>query len=132
MKRRSSPQDVAAANPEIPERLGESLLAAKGQTVPEISEETNNACPLLFEWLAPRKVKLPSARPGEKAVDAFMEPLLLISWDRRAGSWKWTISNKTLNYGCGGAITELSKSFEQIEELLRLGKINPRELKPLK
>lgn len=131
-RKKSSPDKLAILNPEMPEHLKKSIAEARTHTVPSIDDLTKKVCPHLFEYLSPRELKIEGDTEDARPKETFAEPLLMISWDRRAGTYKWSLMNKTINYGCGGSIIVLGNTIQEIEDCIAENRHCPRELKPIK
>jgi hypothetical protein len=124
--------DLAGVNPDLPKSLISSLTRAIGYKMPVPEPEVLKRFPLVMEYLSTRAIKVPSGEENGKPRDAFAEPLLMISWDRRAGSFKWNCSNKLMNFGCGGLLSmDPALWLEEIELCIKEDRHNPRELRPI-
>ncbi len=131
--KKSEPAEVASVNPEMPIHLATSLTLARTHMLPTFDEEHYNLWSRLIEYISPREVKLPGKTTEDRPRDAFSEPLLMISWDRRAGQFKWSISNKTLNYGCGGLLPiDPASWLAEVERQIDRNEHSPRQLKAVR
>lgn len=53
--------------------------------------------PQMLELMSPRLIRDPRWSGQGTAPLVLREPLLMVSWDRRAGAWKLSLSDKVLN-----------------------------------
>lgn len=87
--------------------------------MPYASIEEEAIVPLLFGWLTPLICNDPRYKGDGKPPKALREPLLMISWDRRGGFWKASISDKVLNVSGSGALKSLATALVDTETHLR-------------
>jgi len=117
---KDKPHRGAPANPsDLPESLAKVMLSASAGAVPYPSIEEEALCPELFKWLTPLIVNDPRYKGEGKPPKALREPLLMISWDRRIGAWKASISDKVLNLTGSGQIASLATTIVDVEKHLR-------------
>jgi len=81
----------------IPGTLQLLIAQAGAQVVPKLSNGDKEALEALWECLLPFKTDDPKHKGEGKPKQVWVEPLLMISWDRGLGKWKVAISHKTFN-----------------------------------
>jgi hypothetical protein len=103
---------------ELPEHLADAIEHAKKLIVPYPQGDEEIKLPNLFRWLTPMLVPDPKWNGQGKQKRVLREPLLLLSFDRRAGSWKVTLSDSTLNLGGSCVVHSLLDAFIDVEHLM--------------
>jgi len=105
MAKQKKPEDAGKPLPDV---LAALVTSAKAGTLPTAPHEDDTALRDVFDLLRPCMVpdRKWTGQGKQKAV--LREPLLMISWDRRARSWKGTITDKQLNLT--GSVYSLSIS----------------------
>jgi len=117
---KDKPKGGTPANPsDLPLELATVMESARAGAVPYPSLEEEASVPLLFKWLTPMIVTDPRYKGDGKAPKALREPLLMVSWDRRAGVWKASISDKVLNLSGSGYLKSLATALVDVEAHLR-------------
>lgn len=113
---------AAAANPsDLPEILAADVLRAETGCFPPLLDKEAELCPKLHSILAPMMVNDPNHRGKGDPRKVLREPLLMISWDRAAGLWKWSLTDKVLNVGWDGPLPSLVGIAEAVETCLVAG-----------
>jgi len=79
----------------IPEPLQVLIARAGAQTVPKLANGDKGALEALWQCLLPFKTDDPKHKGEGKPKQVWVEPLLMVSWDRGLGAWKVAISHKT-------------------------------------
>lgn len=110
--------------------IKEALLQASENSVPIPSSEELEKLPQLLWFLSPALVDDPKHRGSQKPPKVLREPLLLVSWDRGAGRWKWAISDKTLNLSMDAHVDNLLSLGEQIEAAIVAKKVRIKNVDP--
>jgi len=117
-------------SPDLPEFLAhvlDNVRQAKGPT-PTTEEEAH--LPRLFELLTPMMVADPRYRGEGKPPRVLREPMLLLSWDRRAGTWKCSITDKVLNVSTAIPVPTLLDALQAVERALASGQVIFSQRKP--
>lgn len=114
---------VASKTPDLPQVLADAVLRAELGCFPTFTDEERKKCPHLYEMLSPSLVNDPNHRGKGDPKKVLREPLLMISWDRLNGAWKWAVSDKILNIGGGGTLGTLIDVAGQIEAQLGSGTV---------
>lgn len=118
------------SNPDQVKVMREWIDLAREHGNPEPSAEEREKVPQTLAFLAPEVIPDPDHRGESKAKKVLREPLLMISWDRAAGRWKWAISDKVCRVQVGGHFDTLIAFSEQIERQLAEKKVFVKELDP--
>jgi len=119
---KDKPKGGTPANPsDLPDSLARVMESARAGAVPYPSIEEESMVPELFKWLTPMIVTDPRYKGEGKPPKALREPLLMISWDRRSGVWKASISDKVLNLSGSAGLKSLATALVDVEEHLRSG-----------
>jgi hypothetical protein len=100
---KSKPNGRPATNPDLPAILIGAVEHAEGILLPFPSEQEEKELPTLFQFMTPMVVNDPRYRGQGKTPRVLREPLLLLSWDRRQGAWKVSLSDKIFNLA--GSVT---------------------------
>jgi len=122
-------KDGLAVNPDLPDALAEAVRRAEGGLLPTATPTDEKDCPNLLAMLLPRSVRDPRHRGSGEPPPVLMEPLLMISWDRLNGRFKWVITNRILNTTGGMGLTQLSGLAEEIERQLGSGEVPWKAIK---
>lgn len=117
-------------SPDLPENLARIVVASKEGSLPNGTGDDKERLPLLLEFLTPMMVSDPRYRGEGKPPRALREPMLLLSWDRRAGSWKVSLTDKVLNVGGSILVPTLWGALEDVEKHMTGGRITFSERKP--
>lgn len=113
---------AAATNPnDLPEVLANDVLRAETGCFPPLLDKEQESCPKLWTLLAPSLVKDPNYQGKGEPRKVLREPLLMISWDRAAGLWKWSLGDKVLNVAWDGPLPSLVGIAEAVEACLLAG-----------
>jgi hypothetical protein len=102
---------LPATTPDLPTALAEYILSAGERSLPSITEEDAAQLSDLWEMMRPCLVLDPRYRGQGDPPKVLREPLLMISWDRRAGGWKISISDKVLNLAGSMPVTCLANAL---------------------
>jgi hypothetical protein len=89
--------DARPSQPDIGPVLAHVVEQGQQLHLPDPSEEERSAIGQLLELMSPRLIRDPRWSGQGQAPLVLREPLLMVSWDRRAGAWKLSISDKVLN-----------------------------------
>lgn len=121
MARKAQGLNGSAPNPpDLPETLAAALLRAREGTFPTPTQEEETQLPNLFQLLCPMMVNDPSHRGKGDPRKVLREPLLMISWDRLAATWKLALGDKVLNISGSvpvrGLLTALSDAERHLAE----------------
>lgn len=122
-------REAPSIPPDLPESLAESVLAAKEHAGPVPGPEEAERLKAVLEHLVPRKLRIPPKDDHSVARDVWCEPLLSLSWDKRAGHWKWAISNRQLNVRVSGYLGKLDDALLQIEAALQSRNVQVSRIK---
>jgi len=90
-------KDRPAMTPDLPDVLGNALARARAGTSPPYTDQDEAHVPQLWQFLEPRLVADPRYKGNGSAGKVLREPMVMLSWDRLSGSWKWTLTDKVLN-----------------------------------
>jgi len=122
-------KDGLAVNPDLPKALAAAVTRAETGLLPTATADDEKECPNLLEMLCPRVVKDPRHKGSGDPPNVLMEPLLMISWDRLNGRFKWVITNRILNTTGGLGLTQLSGLAAEIERQLASGEVPWKAIK---
>lgn len=126
---RRKPDGVAVSQPDLPEFLADSITRAEQGCFPTFTDEERERCPTLHSVLSPQLINDPNHKGKGDPKKVLREPLLMISWDRATGSWKWAIGDKMLNTSWAGPLPTIVGIAEQIELCLTEGRFSVRKKK---
>jgi hypothetical protein len=105
---------------QLPERFAAWKASAEEHRIPEPDCNDAIALPELFALLSPCTIKDQRYRGEGKIPHVLTEPLLMISWDRAAGCWSWSVGIKQLNIRLSGKSETLLRLLEEAnDQLLR-------------
>jgi len=104
---RKKGEAVASVDPDLPEFLAQSLVRAEEGCFPTFTDEERKICPILHSLLSPQLINDPKHKGQGDPRKVLREPLLMISWDRAGGAWKWAITDKLLNTNWLGTLPTL-------------------------
>jgi len=122
-------KEKPTVNPDLPEMLVQAMEGARKLCVPFPTEEEEAEIPNLFGFLSPAIVSDPRYKGDGKPPRVLREPLMLISWDRRGGCWKVSLSDKVLNLGGSVGSGQLLRCLLVAEADLRSGSFRWSERK---
>lgn len=105
------------------------ISQARDNYSPPQDDADRAGLPLLFDLISPRLVPDPHHNGPHEPRKVLREPLLMVSWDRGQGRWKWAISDKMLNFSLTGSTERLSGLLESIESQVRAGTVGVRTIK---
>jgi len=108
--------------PELPANLSSIVERAEANSKPEPTEEASKVYPHLWETLSPMRVAEPKAASEGRTKMVLREPLLMVSWDRGNGCFKWVVTDKVLKFSLSGVLTDLTALASEIEEQIVSGK----------
>jgi len=97
---------------------------------PEPTDEEKSKVPQLLAFLSPELIDDPDHRGDHRAKRVLREPMLMVTWDRSAGRWKWSVSDKVCRVQVGGYFDGLIAFSDQIEAQLAEKKCWVKELEP--
>jgi hypothetical protein len=103
---------------------------AHENSCPRPSAEELENCPELIAWLAPEVVDDPDHKGTQKPRRVLREPMLMVTFDRGAGQYKFTITDRVCRTQVGGNFSSLMSFSSEIERLLRERKVWVKELEP--
>jgi len=98
----------------IPGTVQGLVSRAKAQVVPKQAKGDKEALPALWECLLPFKTDDPKHKGEGKPKQVWVEPLLMVSWDRGLGAWKVAVSHKTFG------ITTSTLSEQLVDSLVAM------------
>jgi hypothetical protein len=87
-------------------------------------QEEFHAIPQLLELMSPRLIRDPRWSGQGTAPLVLREPLLMVSWDRRAGAWKLSLSDKVLNVSGSCLVVDLLTALVEGERGITEGRWN--------
>jgi len=122
MAKSKSSKDGQAITPDLPDVLKLVKNQADENSVPIPSAEESASLAKLLELITPLVVSVPVKGSVDKTVRNLREPLLMISWDRGCGAWKWAVNDRVLKYTIYGHLHSLVGLAEGIEACLVSGK----------
>jgi hypothetical protein len=112
------------SQPELPPVLAHVVAEGQKLLLPHPSPEEESGISELFELMSPRLIHDPRWSGQGTAPLVLREPLLLVSWDRRAGAWKVSISDKVLNVAGSCLVPSLLDLVGMTNALIVAGKIS--------
>jgi len=115
---------------ELPEIFEALISRARDNHTPPVNDQDQQLCPTLHQLLSPRLVDNPEYNGNGTPNKVLREPLLMLSWDRAAGMWRFSLSDKVLNFSCSGNVSCLSASIAEIEAAVASGKTTFKMVKP--
>jgi hypothetical protein len=122
-------KDPHANPPDLPEMLATVIENARSVLLPVAELQGDIELSTLFGFLSPMVIKDPRYRGDGKAPRVLREPLLLTSWDRRAGRWKCSLTDKVLNVSGSCLVSSLCGSLMDLDTELRNGSFQWSERK---
>lgn len=127
---KAKPGSAAAANPDdLPEILASSVVRAESGCFPPLLDKEEETCPKLFSLMAPMLVNDPTFKGKGDPRKVLREPLLMVSWDRASGLWKWSLTDKVLNTSWDGPLPSLVGIAEAVEACLTEGRYRVKKKK---
>jgi hypothetical protein len=111
-------------------RLKQWMETAHLNSYPKPTAEEEEQCPELIAWLAPEVIDDPDHRGSQKPRRVMREPMLMVTFDRSSGSYKFVITDKVCRTQVGGNFSSLLSFSNEIERLLREKKVWVKELEP--
>jgi len=121
---------AAAPNPsDLPEALAADVLRAASGCFPPLLDKEQELCPKLHSILGPMMVNDPAQAGKENPRKVLREPLLMVSWDRAGGLWKWSLTDKVLNLAWDGPLPSLVGIAEAVEACLVEGRYRVKRKK---
>lgn len=127
MSRKRKAPDEAPITPELNGVLRAIRNQAEENFGPIPSSNEQEALKSLLELLSPQLVTVVIKGTDGKTQKQLREPLLMVSWDRGAGRWKWAVNDRTLKYTVYGHLESLLGLAEGIEQALREGKYQAKD-----
>lgn len=121
MAEKKKPGGTPANPSDLPDSLRKVVETAAAGAVPYPTLQEQADIPELFGWLTPMIVSDPRYKGEGKPPKALREPLLMISWDRRQGAFKGSITDKVLNVGGTCLLDDLAGAILRLERHLREG-----------
>jgi len=106
---------------ELPPLLMSAVMAAREKLKPAPNEQDQARLPNLLAYLTPFAMPDPKHTGEADAKMVLRESIALISFDRRTGSWKITLSDKLIGAGGSVACQSLSTCLQDVELLLANG-----------
>jgi len=103
----------------LPESLERLKLSAEEHSLPPLTEEMAQGCPLLWELLCPRWVPTGRRDGNGKMIKAWEEPLFSLSWSPSAGRYTWAVTLRALNIRVTGQLEGLDGLERKVEACLR-------------
>jgi hypothetical protein len=102
----------------IPGTLQGLIAQASKQITPKLSQGDKERLPALWECLLPFKTDDPKHKGEGKPKQVWVEPLLMVSWDRGLGQWKVAISHKTFSLTTSTVCPELHACLVAMNDAL--------------
>jgi len=127
---RKKADDTPAISPDLPEFLATVLDSVRQKSGPTPTLEEEEKIPTLFQLMTPMMVNDPRYKGEGKPPRALREPMLLISWDRRASTWKVSLTDKVLNISTAIPVPTLVDALQEVEKALAGGKVTFAQRKP--
>lgn len=119
--------------PSAPPDLKTVLIRAREKAVqgscPEPTAGDQEACPNLLAFLEPEVIRKIDWKGQGEAPRVLREPMIMLSWDRMAGRWKWGLSDKALNLSGLAYADTLSSAIADLESALAGDKVAWKEKK---
>jgi hypothetical protein len=119
---RTKPENKAPINPDLPTLLVGAVSQAANVALPYPNEQEEAEIPNLFQFLSPMVVSDPRYKGDGKAPRVMREPLMLTSWDRRAGCWRVSLSDKVFNLAGSLGVGGLLAAMLDVERAMAAGK----------
>lgn len=127
MTRKRKPGESPPITPELNGVLREIRNQAEENFGPIPGGAELEKCPKLLELISPGLVEVVIKGTDGKKRRELREPLLMVSWDRGAGRWKWAVNDRTLKYTVYGWLETFMGLAEGIEECLQTGKYQAKD-----
>jgi len=119
----AKPKQNGAANPpDLPEHLVAAMEHSKQLLIPTISQAEEEAIPTLFRFLTPMLVADPRYKGEGKPPKALREPTVFLTWDRRSGGFKVSLTDKVLNLTGSVVVVSLLSALTDVEKELASGR----------
>ena len=122
-------QPSAPINPDLPGILARAREKALAGSKADVSEDDARDVPLLVDFLGPRLIEKIDYKGQGDAPKVLREPMAMLSWDRLAGRWKWSLSDKALNIAGVTFTLSLGSSIADLERDFREDRIQWKERK---
>jgi hypothetical protein len=116
------------SNPDAEKAFKLAQEQALENAFPRPTDEERKRFPNLLWMVSPMLVPDPKFKGQGESPKVLREPLLMVSWDRTAGRWKWSLSDKTLNLSISGHLDSLDAIGEQIELSVASKRVGARML----
>jgi len=118
------------ASSEQIDRLRDWMELARLHGNPEPTEEEREKVPQTLAFLAPELIDDPDYKGLGSARKVLREPMLMVTWDRAAGRWKWSITDRVCRVQVSGFFDSLVAFSERIEQQLMEKNVMVKELDP--
>jgi hypothetical protein len=112
------------SQPDLPAVLTHVVEQGAHLHLPMPKQEELDAIPQLVELMSPRLIRDPRWSGQGTAPLVLREPLLMVSWDRRAGGWKLSLSDKVLNVSGSCLVVDLLTALVEGERGITEGRWN--------
>lgn len=123
--------DATNGKVSLPEIFLHWKESAEANRFPSRECEDATLLPNLFAFLSPAVIKDQRYKGEGKPPDCLTEPLLMLSWDRAAGQWAWSLSIKQLNIRLSGRVGNLGGVLGEIERQIQTKEVIVKEIKAL-
>lgn len=114
--------------PVIPEALRALRERAAAQVAPIIDQEEFQVLEHLLPLILPSIVEIPPRSEHGIPKQVLREPLMMVSWDRAFGRWKWSIVDRTFEVQTVGHVKTLLGLIEAANAQIGRGEINVKDL----
>lgn len=121
MGKRKRVAKVEVVDFELPPLLASAVMAAKEKLKPAPNDADESKLPNLLAYLTPFAMPDPRHKGDAEAKIVLRESIALVSFDRRTGNWKVTLSDKLIGAGGSVACQSLSTCLQDVELLLSNG-----------
>ena len=119
--------------PPNPPDLKAVLIRAREKAVagssPDPTADDSVNVPNLLSFLEPEIIRKIDFKGQGEAPRVLREPMVMLSWDRMAGRWKWGLSDKALNLSGLCYAGSLASAISDLEKALADDKVAWKERK---
>lgn len=101
---------------------------ARTQVAPVVNPEEEELIQDLLILLRPSIVRIAPKNEGGIVKEVLREPMLMVVWDRAAGRWRWSITDRTYEISTSGYVASLLDLAEQMSGQIKDGKVIVKDL----
>jgi hypothetical protein len=113
---------------QVDERLKEILKRVRTGNLPSPTIEEEQKIPFLWPLISPSKVEEGDDNGNGRRVKGVREPILMLAYDRRLGSWSLTILDRLLEMKIHIPVTSPLFAIVEAEEAVRSGNFRPEKI----